>query len=88
MFKRETTHLKSQLNLSGIIADTMQKIIKLTDDEQPSNLLDELLREVERTAIETAMKVTNNNKTKAANLLGISRNTLRKKIEELRPRKK
>ena len=80
--------MKTQFNLSEVITETMQKIIKLCDSDQQSNLLDDLLREVEKTAIEAALKVTNNNKTKAAMLLGISRNTLRKKVEELRPRKK
>lgn len=80
--------MKAQTNLSEVITETIQKIIKLCDSDQPSNLLDDILREVEKIAIEAALKVTNNNKTKASILLGISRNTLRKKIDELRPRKK
>lgn len=80
--------MKSRFDLSEVIAETLRKIVKLSDDEQPSNLLHEMLREVERAAIEAALEVANNNKTKAANLLGISRNTLRKKVEELRSKKK
>jgi DNA-binding protein Fis len=38
---------------------------------------------VEKPLIETVLKLTRGNKKKAASLLGINRNTLSKKIEEL-----
>lgn len=43
-----------------------------------------LLKTVERPLISHALKVTNGNQIKAALLLGMNRNTLRKKITELR----
>ncbi len=53
------------------------------DDLPPSGLYDRILREVERPLIITSLKATKGNQLKAADLLGINRNTLRKKIREL-----
>jgi two-component system, NtrC family, nitrogen regulation response regulator GlnG len=46
-------------------------------------LYDKLLADVERPMIETALEVTRGNQIRAAGLLGINRNTLRKKIQQL-----
>ncbi|MEM7044410.1 MAG: nitrogen regulation protein NR(I), partial [Pseudomonadota bacterium] len=49
----------------------------------PSGLHGRILREVERPLIEKVLAVTRGNQLKAAALLGVNRNTLRKKIREL-----
>ncbi|MGB5063933.1 MAG: DNA-binding transcriptional regulator Fis [Candidatus Competibacter sp.] len=49
-------------------------------DQQPSNLYDLVLREVEPPLLEIVMQRTCGNQTKAADLLGINRGTLRKKL--------
>ena len=46
-------------------------------------LYDRVLREVERPLIELSLAATRGNQLKAADLLGVNRNTLRKKIREL-----
>jgi two-component system nitrogen regulation response regulator GlnG len=48
-----------------------------------SGLYDRVLREVERPLIELSLAATRGNQIRAAKLLGINRNTLRKKIREL-----
>ncbi len=48
-----------------------------------SGLYDLVLREVERPLIELSLGATRGNQIRAANLLGLNRNTLRKKIREL-----
>jgi two-component system nitrogen regulation response regulator GlnG len=48
-----------------------------------SGLYDRILREVERPLIELSLAATRGNQVRAAMLLGINRNTLRKKILEL-----
>jgi two-component system nitrogen regulation response regulator GlnG len=48
-----------------------------------SGLYDRVLREVERPLLAIALEATRGNQIKAAELLGINRNTLRKKIREL-----
>lgn len=49
----------------------------------PSKPLDELLTEVERRSIETALRQARSNKSRAADLLGISRPRLYRRIKEL-----
>ncbi|MAK10954.1 MAG: nitrogen regulation protein NR(I) [Rhizobiales bacterium TMED83] len=49
----------------------------------PNGLYDRVLREVERPLIELTLEATRGNQVRAAELLGINRNTLRKKIREL-----
>jgi two-component system nitrogen regulation response regulator GlnG len=49
----------------------------------PAGLYDRVLREVEKPLIEQTLKVTGGNQIKAAEVLGLNRNTLRKKIRAL-----
>tara|TARA_X000000950_G_scaffold72193_1_gene89621 strand:+ start:2854 stop:4299 length:1446 start_codon:yes stop_codon:yes gene_type:complete len=49
----------------------------------PNGLYDRVLREVERPLIELSLEATRGNQIRTAELLGINRNTLRKKIREL-----
>jgi len=48
-----------------------------------SGLYERVLREIERPLLGIALEATRGNQIKAAELLGINRNTLRKKIREL-----
>jgi two-component system nitrogen regulation response regulator GlnG len=52
-------------------------------DLPPSGLHDRVLAEVERPLIQLALKATKGNQIRAAAMLGINRNTLRKKIQLL-----
>ncbi len=54
-----------------------------SDGLPASGLYDRVLREVERPLIELSLNATNGNQVQAARLLGLNRNTLRKKIREL-----
>ncbi|WP_274603677.1 helix-turn-helix domain-containing protein, partial [Polymorphobacter multimanifer] len=49
----------------------------------PEGVYDRLLAEVERPLIRACLAATEGNQLKAARLLGINRNTLRKKLGEL-----
>ena len=49
----------------------------------PQGLYDRVLKEVERPLIELTLLATSGNQLKAAELLGVNRNTLRKKIRDL-----
>ena len=49
----------------------------------PKGLYDRVLAEVERPLIEKCLTACRGNQIKAAELLGLNRNTLRKKIKEL-----
>ena len=49
----------------------------------PPGLHDRILRDVEAPLLRAALAATNGNQVKAADLLGLNRNTLRKKMREL-----
>ena len=53
------------------------------DDLPPPGLYDRILREVESPMIEIALEYTGGNQARCAELMGINRNTLRKKINDL-----
>ena len=53
------------------------------DSLPPAGLYDRVVREVERPLIQLCLAATRGNQIKAAELLGLNRNTLRKKIKEL-----
>jgi two-component system, NtrC family, nitrogen regulation response regulator GlnG len=52
-------------------------------DLPPPNLYDRVLAQVEKPLILAALTATRGNQIKAADLLGLNRNTLRKKIRDL-----
>ena len=54
-----------------------------TDGLPAAGLYDRVLHEVERPLITLSLTATGGNQIKAAALLGLNRNTLRKKIREL-----
>jgi len=55
----------------------------LPHDLPPPGLYNRILRELERPLIELSLEATKGNQIKASDLLGLNRNTLRKKIKDL-----
>ena len=54
------------------------------DGEKPHPIYDMVIHSVEKPLIELVMKHAEGNQTRAAELLGINRNTLRNKIKQYR----
>ncbi|MCI2398277.1 response regulator [Aliiroseovarius subalbicans] len=70
--------------LSASVARHLQRYFDLHGDAlPPAGLYQRVLREFELPLIEIALDATGGNQAKCADLLGINRNTLRKKITEL-----
>ena len=53
------------------------------DELPPKGLYGRILSEMERPLIELSLNATKGNQIKASEMLGLNRNTLRKKIKEL-----
>ena len=71
-------------DLSLAIAGNLRRHFDLHDGQlPPPGLYQRVLREVELPLIEIALDATGGNQAKCADLLGINRNTLRKKITDL-----
>jgi two-component system nitrogen regulation response regulator GlnG len=70
------------------LARAVERHIKLflaahRDGMAPSDIYDRVLAEVERPLIQMTLAATRGNQIKAAAMLGLNRNTLRKKIRDL-----
>ncbi len=71
-------------SLSAAVEHHLTRYFAAHGDELPPNgLYDRIVREVERPLISMALGATRGNQLKAAALLGLNRNTLRKKIRDL-----
>lgn len=69
--------------LSGLVNDFLNQYIKnLKGEMPPSNFYETIINEVERPLLERVLFVVEGNQKRAAEILGINRNTLRKKISE------
>ena len=53
------------------------------DDLPPPGLYHRLLKELERPLFQECLQATNGNQIKTAELLGLNRNTVRKKLRDL-----
>ena len=70
--------------LSATVERHLREYFTAHDDRLPAaGLYDRVLREVERPLIALALEATRGNQIKAAQVLGLNRNTLRKKIHDL-----
>jgi len=87
--KSELDKVKEQLNndfsnFSEIFDLELEKFFKNADVSRYSDCLyNFLLRKLEHSLIRKTLSVVNGNQIKASRLLGLNRNTLRKKINEL-----
>jgi len=70
--------------LSECVRRSLDRYFKDMDGEKPTSIYDMVLRNVEKPMIETVLGRAEGNQTLAAEMLGINRNTLRKKIQQLR----
>ena len=68
--------------LSDWLQKTVKKYINVMNGVDRGHLHDLVITGVEKPLLEMVLKETNGNQTQAANILGINRNTLRKKIQE------
>ena len=70
--------------LSECVRRSLDRYFKDMDGEKPTSIYDMVLRNVEKPMIETVLVRAEGNQTLAAEMLGINRNTLRKKMQQLR----
>ena len=70
--------------LADAVKRSLERYFKDMDGERPTSIYDMVLTNVEKPMIETVLGRAEGNLTLAATMLGINRNTLRKKIQQLR----
>jgi two-component system nitrogen regulation response regulator GlnG len=73
----------ADMSLEDVVRIKLREYFRQAGDVQPSQLYSLILERIERPLIELTMERTNGNQLQAAAILGINRNTLRKKIAAL-----
>lgn len=68
--------------LRDLVQETLRIYFHNLGGQAPSNLYDLVLQEVEPPLLESVMKFTQGNQSRAALILGINRGTLRKKLRQ------
>jgi Fis family transcriptional regulator len=68
--------------ISDCVRRALSRYFRDLDGEMPHGIYDMVLGSVERPMLEAVMKHADGNQTLAAQMLGLNRNTLRKKLTE------
>jgi Fis family transcriptional regulator, factor for inversion stimulation protein len=61
---------------------SLKRYLKDLNGEAPADLYDMVISQVEKPLLELVMNRASNNQSRAAQMLGINRNTLRKKLHD------
>jgi tRNA-dihydrouridine synthase B len=72
----------ARVPLNGHVRDALDSYFADLDGHNPGNLYELMLAEVERPLLEKVLHYTRGNQTRAAEVLGINRGTLRKKLKQ------
>lgn len=85
----DSTQLKQHLNsslevqtLRGSVEQALRNYFAHLEGQDVSNVYDLVLSEVEAPLLETVMNYVKGNQTRASELLGLNRGTLRKKLKQ------
>jgi Fis family transcriptional regulator len=70
--------------IQDAVRRSLERYFKDMDGEQPTSIYDMVLKNVEKPMIELVLGHAEGNQSLAATMLGINRNTLRKKMQQLR----
>jgi Fis family transcriptional regulator len=74
--------MKKTNDISACVQSALETYFRNLQGETPSNIYQMVLKSVERPMLEVTLRQAGGNQTLAAEMLGINRNTLRKKINE------
>ena len=72
----------SNHNIEQCVRESLQSYFRDLDGEAPDGVYDMVVRLVEKPLLEVVMSHADNNQSRAAEWLGLNRNTLRKKLVE------
>ena len=78
-----TTIVDRDASLDDVVAAKVRDYLKSLGEVTPRDLYSKIIETVERPLIEAVLERTGGNQLRAAEILGINRNTLRKKMTEL-----
>ncbi|HKQ29928.1 MAG TPA: DNA-binding transcriptional regulator Fis [Burkholderiales bacterium] len=68
--------------VAACVKQTMERYFSELNGEKVTGVYDMVLHEMEKPLLEIVMRHTKGNQVRAADILGINRNTLRKKLKQ------
>ena len=74
--------MSNNKSIDDCVRDSLHGYFRDLDGEEPDGMYDMLVRAVEKPLLEVVMTQADNNQSRAAEWLGLNRNTLRKKLVE------
>ncbi|HUX82193.1 MAG TPA: helix-turn-helix domain-containing protein [Halothiobacillus sp.] len=77
-----TTDLSADNPVQQAVRAALEALWETLEGDQPNNLYDLVISQIERPLLETAMLRCGQNQSRAAECLGINRSTLRKKLRQ------
>lgn len=72
----------SRESIQDVIQKGLEDYFQDLGEQQPSNIYNMMVQMVEKPILETVMQRASGNQSQAAEMLGINRNTLRKKLQQ------
>ncbi len=72
----------SKKQIEDAVKHSLESYFKDLRGSEPDNLYEMLIKIVEKPLLEVVLKHADNNQSKAAQWLGVNRNTLRKKLND------
>ncbi len=72
----------SKDNIQDVVRKSLDKYFRDLGEQEPSNVYDMVVFTVEKPILEAVMTRADGNQSHAAEMLGINRNTLRKKLQQ------
>ena len=74
--------MSQNISIEQCVRESLQSYFRDLDGEAPDGVYDMVVRLVEKPLLEVVMSHADNNQSRAAEWLGMNRNTLRKKLLE------
>jgi Fis family transcriptional regulator len=72
--------MKNKNLLEECLRDSLEQYMKDLDGADPTDMYEMVINRIELPLLEVIMKRAQNNQSRAATMLGLTRNTLRKKL--------
>lgn len=79
---------KQSLILHTCVSQVLEDYFACLDGHKPANLYALVLKEIERPLLQAVLRYTKGNQSETADILGLSRGTLRKKLQQYKLTKK
>jgi len=73
---------KKKQPFAECLSHSLKRYLEDLNGEVPASLYDMVISQVEKPLLEVVMECADNNQSRAAQMLGINRNTLRKKLRD------